>query len=306
MLRKLIIIAGPTAVGKTTIGIEIAKRVGGEIISADSRQLYRHMGIATAKPSAAELAQVRHHGFDLKNPDERYSAGEYAAYARRVADEIWCRGALPMVVGGSGLYLQAFLDGFWSEEERPDQVRAALKDRLKSEGLGRLYEVLAQLDPIAHVRTGANDTQRILRALELALTTEGGGGRGTDPLSCAPLAFCLFRSRQETNRRIERRVDTMVEQGLLAEVQDLVARGFGRGACAMQSLGYSEILDHLDGKCSLVEALDQMKLRTRQFAKRQITWFRRDRRYRWVDLDRFGAAGAVDRVLAQLRNRWRF
>jgi tRNA dimethylallyltransferase len=306
MLRKLIIIAGPTAIGKTDISIQIAQSMGGEIISADSRQLYRYMEIATAKPSAAQLAQVRHHGFDLKDPDERYSAGEYAAYARRIAEEIWRRGLIPVVVGGSGLYLQAFLDGLWPEKEHPDQVRSALQQRLRAEGLGRLYELLERLDPIAHARTRARDTQRILRALEMALAAGGDRGRGTDPLGCTPLAFCLYRCREEIYRRIGQRVEAMVGQGLLGEVQALLARGYGRGACAMQSLGYSELLDHLEGRCNLPTALDQMKRRTRHFAKRQLTWFRRDRRYRWIDLDRHGDSGAVDRVLAQMRNRWRF
>ena len=163
MLRKLIVITGPTAVGKTTISIQIAKELKGEIISADSRQLYRRMEIATAKPSPAEQAQVPHHGLNLKDPDERYSAGQFARFARDSVEECWRQGTLPVVVGGTGLYIQALLDGLWAEEQPPDQVRHWLQVRLSIEGLEKLYAELAKLDPPAHARIAAKDTQRILR-----------------------------------------------------------------------------------------------------------------------------------------------
>lgn len=306
MLRKLIIIAGPTAVGKTTLSIQVAREVGGEIISADSRQLYRHMDIATAKPSKTELGQAPHHGFDLKNPDERYSAGQFVRYARCLLEDFWHRGTIPVVVGGTGLYIQALLDGLWVEEYPVGPVRTWLQNRLQLEGLEKLYRELAQLDPIAHARTEAGDTQRVLRALELALTTGGKGGTGADPLLCTPMAFCLFRDREELNRCIDKRVDEMLDQGLIEEVENLLALGYNRSTCAMQSLGYQELLDHLEGKCTLGEALARIKLRTRQYAKRQFTWFRKDRRYRWVDLGRWGLDGGVERVLSQFRNRNRF
>lgn len=306
MLRKLIIIAGPTAVGKTTLSIQIAKEVKGEIISADSRQLYRHMDIATAKPGKAELAQVSHHGFDLKNPDERHSAGQFVRYARGLLEDLWGKGIVPVVVGGTGLYIQALLDGLWVEEYPVGPVRIWLQNRLQLEGLEKLYRELAHLDPIAHARIEAGDTQRVLRATELALTTNGKGGTGTDPLNCTPLAFCLSRGREELNRRIDRRAEEMLDQGLIEEVEKLLALGYNRGTCAMQSLGYQELLDHLEGKCTLGEALAQIKLRTRQYAKRQFTWFRKDRRYRWVDLGLWGLDGGAERVLSQFRNQNRF
>lgn len=303
MLRKLLIIAGPTAVGKTTLSIQIAKEVKGEIISADSRQLYRHMDVATAKPGEGERAQVPHHGLDLKNPDEKYSAGQFAKYARCLVEDLWCKGITPVVVGGTGLYIQALLDGLWAENLPVDQVRTLLQDRLQREGLGKLYSELAQLAPIAHARIAAGDTQRVLRALELAKIAGGKGGAGVEPLQCTPLAFCLSREREELNRRIDGRVDEMMDMGLVAEVEGLVARGYTRRACAMQSLGYDEMLDCLESKCTLDQALGRIKLRTRQYAKRQFTWFRKDRRYRWVDLDRWGIDGGVERVLSQYRNR---
>lgn len=302
MLRKLIIIAGPTGVGKTQLGINVARTLGAEVISADSRQLYRFMDIGTAKPNRSELAEIKHHGLDLKDPDERTSAGQFVKYARTLCENLWERGVVPVLVGGTGLYIQAFLDGLWAEERLAGEIRASLQERLQAEGLSRLYDELESLDPVAHSRLAARDTQRVLRALELALTASGKGGIGAEPFDCVPLAFCLHRERAELNRRLDLRVDGMMEQGLLSEVEGLLARGYHRQTYGLQSMGYQELVDFSEGKCSGADALARIKVRTRQYAKRQVTWFRKDRRYRWLNLGVWGVEGASESILKQFRN----
>ncbi|MBI2505407.1 MAG: tRNA (adenosine(37)-N6)-dimethylallyltransferase MiaA [Candidatus Latescibacteria bacterium] len=303
MLRKLIIITGPTGVGKTALGIEIALELGGEIISADSRQLYRYMDIGTAKPSRLEQARVKHHCLDLIEPGERYSAGQFAQHARALIENMWNRRIVPVIVGGTGLYIQALLDGLWEEEQPVGAVRAGLLHRLETAGLGELYEELGRVDPIAQARLAEGDTQRVLRALELALSTGSKGGIGADPLACTPLAFCLCRDRDHLYHRIGQRVDEMVQKGLVAEVKDLLSKGYNRSTYALQSMGYEEVLDTLEAKCTWEEAIAKIKLNSRQYAKRQLTWFRKDRRFRWINLDTWGVEGGRERVVGQFRNR---
>ncbi len=306
MLRKLIIIAGPTATGKTSIAIHLAQLLDGEVISADARQLYRFMDIATAKPTGDETAAAVHHGLDLRLPDEPYSAGEFTRFARAKAAEIWERGKTPIVAGGTGLYIQALLDGLRTEERPSSSARAAIRERLRSKGLASLYAELGRLDPVAQSRVAANDTQRVLRALELVGNSPTGPVEGWDPMPEAAVCFCLHRPRDELDRRIGERIEQMAAQGLVAETEQLVRLGYGRDTPAMQTLGYEEMLDYLEGRCPLESALGRIRLRTRQFAKRQITWFRRDRRYRWLDISRWGREGVAERMVMEYRNRRRF
>lgn len=301
MLRKLIVIAGPTASGKTTLAITLANETGGQIISADSRQLYRFMDVGTAKPVPRERASVPHFGLDLLNPDQVFSAGAFSRYGREILERLWSRGILPIVVGGTGLYIKALLDGLWPQPASAQGVTAPVE---AGQGLGveRMYAQLTELDPAAASRIRPTDAQRIKRALDLARQNLGGIATGWDPLPGPALAICLDPPREELTRRIDQRVETMVAQGLVGEVEFLQARGYGRSARAMQSLGYTELLDFRQGACTLEQALEKIKIRTRQYAKRQVTWFRADRRYRFLDLHRWGRAGAVERVLAQLGN----
>jgi len=302
--KPLITITGSTAIGKTKLGIQVAGRLrNAEIVSVDSRQVYRHMDIGTAKPSIEERKQVRHYFIDTKNPDEPYSAGHYSREARKLIQELWSKGIIPVMVGGSGLYLQAVLDGFFVDEGDYGEDRSNLQRRLTREGLEALFVELGRLDPQAQSRTAPNDTQRILRALELAQRGKGQVRRWQDqtrkPLDCLPLMFCLTMERDQIYRRIEQRVDRMVAEGLVEEVNKLVEMGYGRGCLPMGSLGYREILDFLEGKCSLEGALELIKGRSRKYAKRQQTWFRRDRRLRWLDVDRWGSRGVIERIEAQ-------
>ena len=302
----LALITGPTAVGKTSLAIEVAGQLGGEILSADSRQVYRHMDIGTAKPTAAERATAVHHFIDIRNPDEPYSAGQFGREARCLVAELNRAGTVPLLVGGSGLYVQAVVDGLFDDDLEYAEIRSQLRHRLALEGLGALYEELGQRDPETQARIKPGDTQRVLRALEVARRGRGGlavrwQGEGEAPLARAPVAFCLTMDRKTLYQRIEQRVDDMVARGLVAEVEALVAAGYGRGSWAMGTFGYREILEFLRGDCALAEAVESIKRRSRQYAKRQLTWFRRDRRLRWVDLGLWTSREAVARMVEQCR-----
>lgn len=274
---------------------------GGQIISADSRQLYRFMDVGTAKPGPRERASVPHFGLDLLDPDQVFNAGAFSRYGREILEKLWSRGVLPVVVGGTGLYIKALLDGLWPEPASA-AVGVAPAEGGREQGIENMYALLAELDPVAASRIRPTDAQRVRRALDLARQNLGGIATGSDPLPGPALAICLDPPRDELARRIDQRVESMVAQGLVGEVQFLLGRGYGRSTRAMQSLGYHELLDFRQGTCTLEQALEKIKLRTRQYAKRQVTWFRADRRYRFLDPHRWGRAGAVERVLAELRN----
>ena len=301
----ILIITGPTAVGKTGVAIEAAKLLNGEIISADSRQIYRCMDIGTAKPNQHDLENARHYCIDIKNPDETYSAGYFGEDARKLIHELHRKEILPILVGGSGLYLQAVLDGFFVDTADYSSIRSWLKQRLARGELGPLYAELGKLDPIAHSRLAPNDTKRILRALEVA---QGGTtlssrwwNESVEPLTCTPLAFCLTLERRELYNRIDQRVDWMVRNDLVGEVKRLAKMGYGRNCPGMTTVGYIEILDYLEGKCSLKSSVDLIKRRSRRYAKRQLTWFRKDRRLRWLDLGKWGKRGILARVSDQYK-----
>ncbi|MFH1568284.1 MAG: tRNA (adenosine(37)-N6)-dimethylallyltransferase MiaA [Gemmatimonadota bacterium] len=303
---RTVVIGGPTAVGKTAVGIEVARRLGGQVISADSRQVYRHLDIGTAKPSAAEQAAIRHHLIDLVDPDERFSAGHFGREARRLAAELDARGVVPVLVGGSGFYLGAFVDGLFAGGEVPAPVRAALRDRLRVEGLASLYAELGRLDPVTQQRLSPGDRQRVLRALELAAAGPAGGPRNLlagerEPLPCVPAMVCLHVSREELYRRVDARTIAMVEAGWLREVEAVLARGFPPQAPGLDCLGYQEMAACAAGESSLDAAIASIQRRTRQFAKQQLTWFRRDRRWRWIDVGRAGVQAAADRIEAHWR-----
>lgn len=302
LCKQIIIITGPTATGKTGIGIKVAQKLGNaEIVSVDSRQIYRYMNIGTAKPNRDELESIRHHFIDVKDPDECYSAGRFGHEGRALIAELWEKKIIPVLVGGSGMYLQAIVDGLFVDGNDYSDTRQVLRQRLEEEGLEALFEELGRLDPQAQARLGANDAQRIMRALEVAYGgMEITGKRREQEESFfdgVPPMFCLTMKREKLYRRIEQRVDRMMVDGLVDEVKALVEKGYGRDCYAMGTLGYLEILDYLDGEVSLEESVGLIKSRSRKYAKRQWTWFRRDRRFRWLDLDVWGARGIERRIL---------
>jgi len=276
---SVIVICGPTAVGKTAAGIELARAVGGEIISADSMQVYRHMDIGTAKPTAAEQAAVRHHLIDIVDPDEPFDAATYAALGRQAVAELSRRGRTPVVVGGTGLYIKALLSGLFHSDARDPAVRSRLRAEAESLGPAALHARLEQCDPQTAARLHPNDAVRILRALEVFEVT----GRPISELQrehrfadtpFRALTIGLAMERETLYRRIDRRVEAMLAAGLEEEVRELLAKGYGPALRPMQSIGYSHMAAFITGAVSHEECLRTLQRDTRRFAKRQMTWFR--------------------------------
>jgi tRNA dimethylallyltransferase len=280
MASEALVLTGPTATGKTDLSLAVAERLGGEIISMDSRQVFRDMEIGTAKATPAQRARAPHHGLDLVDPDERYSAGRFAADARRWIAEIRGRGQVPILVGGTGFFLRALTHPLFREPALPAERRAALEAFLRERPTPELSRWLGALDPAgasAFERWGGR--QRILRALEVVLLTgyplawwHEHSPAGEPPLD--PLVFVLDLPRPELYRRIEERVLAMIDAGLVAEVEGLLARGFGPDAPGMSATGYAEMIPFLRGKRTLEQAIDDIQRATRRYARRQLTWFR--------------------------------
>jgi tRNA dimethylallyltransferase len=288
---RIIVICGPTAAGKTAAGIEVARAVGGEIVSADSMQVYRYMDIGTAKPTAAEQAAVRHHLIDVADPDEPFDAAAYMTRARRALAELIRRGRPPVVVGGTGLYIKALLYGLFRSEARNRDVRARLRAEADAAGTAALHARLEACDPEAAARLHPNDRARILRALEVFEVT----GRPISELQRAhrfgeapfrALKIGLSLERETLYRRIDRRVEAMLAAGLEAEVRGLLARGYGPQLKPMQSIGYSHMAACIAGRVDMGECIRTLQRDTRRFAKRQLTWFRADAEIVWMTPDR--------------------
>jgi tRNA dimethylallyltransferase len=307
MADRVLVLTGPTAVGKTDLSLGMAEALDGEIISADSRQVYRGMDIGTAKPTAAERARVRHHGLDLVDPDERYSAGRFARDARRWIEEIRSRGRVPLVVGGTGFFIRALTDPMFREPEMDPARRERLKEWLGGLDDDRLREWLARLDPAsATALRERGGTQRLLRALEVALLTGRplGWWQRHRPATVEPVEgpiLVLERPRDVLYARIDRRVDRMLEAGLVDEVADLLRRGYAADLPGMTATGYAEIAAHLRGETSLEEAADRIRRRTRRYARRQLTWFRNQLPARAIRLD---AGRPVDELVNEGTKRW--
>jgi tRNA dimethylallyltransferase len=277
------VLVGPTAVGKTAVALDLAEALGGEIVNADSMQVYRELDIGTAKPTPAERARVPHHLVDVANPDEAYDAARYAQEGRAVIAALHQRGVLPLVAGGTGLYIKALLAGLFHQEDAVHQVRMRLARELVDQGLPTLYARLESLDPATAQRLAPGDTYRILRALEVVEAT----GRPLSELHAAhgfqdrpydTLKIGLDLPREELYRRIESRVDRMVDQGWLEEVRELLRRYSPE---IKPLLGYRHLVAVLQESLTLKEAIELTKTETRRYAKRQLTWFRADPEVRW-------------------------
>ncbi len=291
--RPLVILTGPTAVGKTALSIGLAKALNGEIISADSMQVYRHMDIGSAKIREEEMDGVPHHLIDVLEPWEEFNVTLFQSMAREAMEGIYARGHVPIVTGGTGFYIQALAyDIDFKENDGGSEIRADLEALCKEKGCEYLHEILAEIDPDSAELIHANNAKRVIRAIEYYRMTGEPISQHNKRERERQTPYDLFYyvltcERPRLYERIEQRVDQMVEEGLVAEVQKLREMGCHRGMVAMQGLGYKEILDYLDGKCSLEEALYILKRDTRHFAKRQITWFKRERDVRWLPLEQF-------------------
>lgn len=288
MAHPLLVLVGPTAVGKTALSLELARLFNGEIISADSRLFYRGMDIGTAKPTAAERGLVPHHLIDLCDPDETLSLGQYQRLAYRTIDDIQTRGRLPILTGGTGQYVWALVEGWGIPEVAP---RPTLRAALESLGPDELNRWLAALDPAAAGRIDPRNLRRVVRALEVTLVagTPISKLQRKSPPRYDIRIIGLFRERTDLYRRIDDRVDGMMAAGLLGEVIALREAGYGQGAPPMSGLGYRQLLAYLAGEMSLEAAVERVKFETHRFARQQATWFRQDDpRIQWFDADDAG------------------
>lgn len=310
MKKPLIIIAGPTAVGKTNISIKLAKALSGEVISADSVQVYRGLDIGSAKITKEEMQGVPHHLIDILDPDEDFNVAVFKDLVYEALDKIYAAGNIPILAGGTGFYIQAVLKNVdFSEGEADENCRSELSEYAKVNGAEALHDKLKEIDPEAADSIPSGNVKRVIRALEFYKVT---GTRISDhnkaqmerPSEFDHRYFVLNDEREIVYRRIDERVDKMIDAGLLEEVKALYDAGIQRSAVSMQSLGYRQIMDHLYGDCSLEEAVYQIKLQTRHFAKRQITWFKREKDAIWVNKQDFGRdeRKILEYMLSKIKN----
>lgn len=301
--RPLVVIVGPTAVGKSEVALALAERFNGEIISADSRQIYRGMDIGTAKPTPEERARVPHHLIDVTDPDRPLTLAEYQRMAYAAIDAVHRRGRLPFLVGGTGLYVWAVVEGWQIPPAPPDpELRRRLEERARTEGAQALYEELRQLDPEAASFIDPRNVRRVIRALEVCYQTGKpfSAQRRKNPPPYHIILIGLTRPREELYRRIDERVDRMIEQGLVEEVRRLAAR-YPWDLPAMTGLGYRQIGAYLRGEIPLEEAIRRIKSATRDFVHHQYNWFRlNDPRIRWFDLSQTDILTIAEWLQAQL------
>lgn len=305
MKKDLILIVGPTAAGKTSISIEVAKRINGEIISADSMQIYKYMNIGTAKVTEEEMDGVNHYMIDKVYPDEEYSVSDFKKDAYKYIDHIYNNNKIPIVVGGTGLYINSLvydLD-FTNAVSNPD-LREKYYNLAEEKGNRYIHELLKEIDEKSYKRIHENDTKRIVRALEIYYETgkpmseSYNSFREPNP-DFNLVIFGIDMNRRKLYERINYRVDLMIKDGLIDEVKKLLDMGYDKNLVSMQGLGYKEIVKYINGEMSLEDSIELLKRDTRRFAKRQLTWFRRDDRIKWIDLDNYEDKNeAVNRMIS--------
>ncbi len=311
MKKPLIILTGPTAVGKTALSIKLAKAIQGEIISADSMQVYRGMDIGSAKVTTEEMDGVPHYLIDVLDPDEEFNVVVFQKLAREAMEKIYANGHIPIIAGGTGFYIQAILNEIaFTETETDDSYRKQLEQQAQEYGAQWLHDQLKEVDPQAAVDIHPNNVKRVIRALEFykETGTKISEHNEAERQKQSPYNFAYFvlnMDRQKLYERIELRIDQMLEQGLIEEVRQLQEKGCHAGMVSMQGLGYKEILAYLQGECTLEEAIYILKRDTRHFAKRQLTWFRREREVCWIEKEAYGLKEEkmLDAMLQILREK---
>ena len=288
MQNKIIAVAGPTASGKTALSIAIAKKFGGEIVSADSMQIYKGMDIGTAKPDEEEMSGVVHHMLDIADPFKNYNVVNYKKDAERAIDDILSRGKLPVIAGGTGLYMDSVLNNvkFSKASEEASDERKRLTGIYEEKGKEYIHSMLKDVDPESAEKIHPNNVRRVIRALEIYYTTgktmTQANEESVQPKKYNSLIIGLGWDREVLNGRINERVDVMVEKGLADEVAALKKAGVPRNCTAMQAIGYKEMYTYLDGECTFSEAVEKIKLESRKYAKRQMTWLRRNKDIHWL------------------------
>lgn len=307
--KPLVIIAGPTAVGKTALSVELAKRTDGEIISADSMQVYRRMDIGTAKITEGEMCGIRHHLIDILEPYEEFNVTLFKEMADKSIDDVTGRGKIPILTGGTGFYIQAVLNDISFTEHGTDtKLRGGLLQYAEENGKEALYDKLVSLDSAAAAKIHPNNIKRIIRAIEYCMTTGGlfskhneeEAGK-TPPYNFA--YFVLTADRPSLYERIDRRIDIMLENGLVDEVRGLLDSGCNREMTSMQGLGYKEVIDYINGVIPYDEMVYILKRDTRHFAKRQLTWFKREKDVIWLDRDKMDDDAIIGYMLSKLREK---
>ncbi len=288
IIKDLIVITGPTASGKTALSVEVAKRLGGEIVNADSMQIYKYMDIGTAKPDMEERQGIPHHLIDIVNPDEAFSVARYCECAKEVIDNIHQRGKIPVMVGGTGLYVDSLVNNIQFSEIEPDEQYRDKMDKLAEEmGNEYIYKMLENIDPDSACKIKVADRKRIIRALEVyhltgkTITWHNEQSRSV-PSPYNTTMFAINMDREALYDKINRRVDVMIANGLVDEVKAIMDMGVQKDATSMQAIGYKEIVEYLEGHITLDEATDKIKQSSRRYAKRQLTWFRRNENIHWI------------------------
>lgn len=294
----LVVIAGPTASGKTALSVKIAKRLDGEIVSADSMQIYKYMNIGTAKPTEEEKQGIPHHMMDFLEPSVPFSVAEYCEMAHKVIADIYNRGKLPIIVGGTGLYIDSLVNNVdFGDTDSDDSIRRELEKIAETEGKEAVYKLLLEIDAETAKKYHPNNLRRIIRAIEFYRVTgqtisSHAKEEKKSPYNC--IYFCINWDRDVLYDRINRRVDIMVKDGLIEEVKDLLSRGYDKASTAMQGIGYKEFYDYFDGKASLDDTLELIKMNSRRYAKRQLTWFRRNKDIHWLEYNDSITDTAID------------
>ncbi len=285
---NIYVIGGPTASGKSKLAVELAKRINGEIISADSMQIYKDMNIGTAKLTKEEMQGIKHHLLDFVSPEERYSVANFKTDAKIKIEEILKKGKTPIIVGGTGLYIDSMIYGIEFQDEKIDkEYREELNELAEKEGLERLYEEARKIDPEAMKKISINDKKRIIRVLEIyhktgKTKTEVEKESRKNEIKYNYKMFAITMNREKLYERIEKRVDQMIEQGLIEEVQSILNK-YHKFPTAMQGLGYKEVVEYLENKLTKEEMIEKIKKKTRHYAKRQLTWFRKNKETIWLD-----------------------
>ncbi|MEW6097109.1 MAG: tRNA (adenosine(37)-N6)-dimethylallyltransferase MiaA [bacterium] len=286
-MNSLVVIAGPTGVGKTELAHEIAHKLGGEIISADSRQVYRYMDIGTAKPDKSLQKEIPYHLIDVVDPDENFTVAEFKEKTEETIDHIHHRGKLPFLVGGTGLYIKAIITGLFPSPSPSPTIRQELQLQTIEFGSKYLYDKLCQVDKEKAKKLNPNDARRIIRALEVFYQTgipiSQLQKQNTQKKNYDLIMICLNKDRDKLYHQINERVDKMIKQGLVNEVTTLLKMGYDENLISMEAVGYKQIIGYLRGDYRLDEAIEMIKKQTRNFAKRQLTWFRAEKRFSWFE-----------------------
>ena len=286
--HKVIVICGPTASGKTALSIELAKKINGEIVSADSMQIYKDMDIGTAKPTKQEMGEIKHYLLDFVSPEDRYSVAQYKQDAKKSIKEIINKGKTPIIVGGTGLYVDSLIYEIeYNDIKLDEEYRKKLEKIAEEQGLEELYKKAVEIDPEAMKKISQNDKKRIMRVLEIyhstgKTKTEQEKESRRNPVEYDYRVFAINWDREILYQRINKRVDIMVEQGLIEEVKEILNK-YDKFPTAMQGLGYKEVVDYLNGIYTKEEMIEKIKLETRRYAKRQLTWFRKNKQTIWLD-----------------------